>query len=75
LLSSLLPNGACPSVPEPCTDGEKGKRLVLAYLAEFKDKLVVFRTNNLPYQTEGKGPRLKPEKRNKNILKQKSQVP
>jgi putative methanogenesis marker protein 8 len=38
---------------------EKGKRLVLAYLAEFKDKLVVFRTNKLPYQAKGKGPKLK----------------
>ena len=38
---------------------DKGKRLVLTYLAEFKDKLVVFRTNKLPYQTKGKGPKLK----------------
>jgi putative methanogenesis marker protein 8 len=38
---------------------EKGKRLVLAYLAEFKDKLVVFRTNKLPYHAEDRGPRLK----------------
>jgi putative methanogenesis marker protein 8 len=38
---------------------EKGKKLVLAYLAEFKDKLVVFRTDKLPYQAEGRGPRLK----------------
>jgi len=38
---------------------EKGKRLVLAYLAEFKDKLVVFRTDKLPYQAEDRGPRLK----------------
>ena len=38
---------------------EKGKRLVLAYLAEFKDKLVIFRTSNLPYLAENKGPRLK----------------
>jgi len=38
---------------------EKGKRLVLAYLSEFKDKLVVFRTNKLPYQAENKGPKLK----------------
>jgi putative methanogenesis marker protein 8 len=38
---------------------EKGKRLVLAYLAEFKDKLVVFRTDKLPYQAEGRGPWLK----------------
>jgi putative methanogenesis marker protein 8 len=38
---------------------EKGKNLVLAYLAEFKDKLVIFRTKKLPYQTENKGPKLK----------------
>jgi putative methanogenesis marker protein 8 len=38
---------------------EKGKNLVLAYLAEFKDKLVVFRTKKLPYQTENRGPKLK----------------
>ncbi len=38
---------------------KKGKRLVLAYLAEFKDKLVVFRTKKLPYHVEEKGPRLK----------------
>ena len=38
---------------------DKGKRLVLAYLAEFKDKLVVFRTSKLPYQVENKGPKSK----------------
>ncbi|MDH5754363.1 MAG: DUF2099 family protein [Candidatus Bathyarchaeota archaeon] len=38
---------------------EKGKRLVLAYLSEFKDKLVVFRTGRLPYLVESRGPRLK----------------
>jgi hypothetical protein len=38
---------------------EKGKNIVLAYLAEFKDKLVVFRTKKLPYQTENKSPKLK----------------
>ncbi|MEM3703433.1 MAG: DUF2099 family protein, partial [Candidatus Bathyarchaeia archaeon] len=38
---------------------DKGKKLVLAYLAEFKDKLTVFRTDKLPYVVEGKGPRLK----------------
>jgi putative methanogenesis marker protein 8 len=38
---------------------EKGKRLVLAYLSEFEDKLVIFRTSKLPYQAEGRGPRLK----------------
>jgi len=38
---------------------EKGKRLVLDYLAEFKDKLVVFRTGKLPYQADHTGPKLK----------------
>jgi putative methanogenesis marker protein 8 len=38
---------------------EKGKRLVLAYLAEFKDKLVVFRISKLPYQVENRGPKPK----------------
>jgi putative methanogenesis marker protein 8 len=38
---------------------EMGKRLVLAYLEEFKDRLVVFRTDKLPYEVKGKGPRLK----------------
>lgn len=38
---------------------EKGKRLVLTYLAEFKDKLVVFRTAKLPYHAKGKGSKLK----------------
>jgi putative methanogenesis marker protein 8 len=38
---------------------EKGKKLVLAYLAEFHDRLVVFRTNKLPYLAKNKGPRLK----------------
>lgn len=38
---------------------EKGKKLVLAYLAEFKDKLVVFRTEKLPYHVENKGPEIK----------------
>jgi putative methanogenesis marker protein 8 len=38
---------------------EKGKKLVLAYLAEFKDPLVIFRTKKLPYHVEERGPRLK----------------
>ena len=37
---------------------EFGKNLILAYLEKFKDKLVIFRTNKLPYQVEGKGPKL-----------------
>lgn len=39
---------------------KEGKKLVLAYLAEFKDKLVVFRTNQLPYKAENKCPKLRP---------------
>lgn len=35
---------------------ERGKNLILAYLADFKDKLVVFRTEKLPYSAEGRGP-------------------
>ncbi|NWG10826.1 DUF2099 family protein [Candidatus Bathyarchaeota archaeon] len=38
---------------------EKGKRLVWAYLSEFKDKLVIFRTSRLPYQAEDRCPKLK----------------
>lgn len=38
---------------------QKGKNLMLAYLAEFNHKLVVFRTKTLPYQPSDKGPRLK----------------
>ncbi|MBS7616911.1 DUF2099 family protein [Candidatus Bathyarchaeota archaeon] len=38
---------------------DHGKRLILAYLAKFKDKLVVFKTSKLPYQAEARGPRLK----------------
>ena len=38
---------------------EKGKRLVLSYLGEFKDKLVVFKTSKLPYSPETKGPKLR----------------
>ena len=35
---------------------QRGKELVLAYLASFKDRLVVFRTNRLPFDAKGKGP-------------------
>jgi putative methanogenesis marker protein 8 len=38
---------------------EKGKRLTLAYLAEFEDKIVAFRTSKLSYKAEGKGPKMK----------------
>ena len=37
----------------------KGKRLVLAYINGFKDKLVIFRTRKLPYLAEKRGPRLR----------------
>ncbi|MEM3695042.1 MAG: DUF2099 family protein [Candidatus Bathyarchaeia archaeon] len=39
---------------------DKGKRLVLAYLSEFGEKLIIFKTSKLPYNVEGKGPKLKP---------------
>ena len=45
---------------------DKGKRLVLAYLAEFKDKLVTFRTGKLPYKVENRGPKLKDYANNQN---------
>jgi putative methanogenesis marker protein 8 len=38
---------------------EKGKKLVLAYLSEFGGKLVIFKTDILPYNVASKGPRLK----------------
>lgn len=38
---------------------DKGKRLVLAYLAEFENKLVVFRTSEFPYEAKNRDPRLK----------------
>jgi len=38
---------------------DRGKRFVLAYLAEFRDRLVIFRTKELPYQAKNKGPRLR----------------
>jgi putative methanogenesis marker protein 8 len=37
----------------------KGKNLILAYLTELKDKLVIYRTNKLPYEVENRGPRPK----------------
>ncbi|MEM1539200.1 MAG: DUF2099 family protein [Candidatus Bathyarchaeia archaeon] len=37
----------------------KGKGLVLAYLNDFKDKIVVFRAAQLPYNVESQGPRLR----------------
>jgi putative methanogenesis marker protein 8 len=43
-----------------------GKELVLAYLTAFKDKLVIFRTDKLPYEANNKGPKLRepsPDKR------------
>ncbi len=38
---------------------DRGKRLVLAYLNEFEDKLVIFRTGRMPYHVESRGPKLK----------------
>ena len=38
---------------------DKGKKLALDYLKEFKDRLVIFRASQLPYEVEGKGPRLR----------------
>ncbi|MEM0011128.1 MAG: DUF2099 family protein [Candidatus Bathyarchaeia archaeon] len=38
-----------------------GKKLVLSYLNRFEDKIVVFRTANLPYLVEGRGPKLREE--------------
>jgi len=46
---------------------KKGKKLVLAYLAKFKDKLVVFRTSKLPYQVENIGPKLKSDVKTKSL--------
>lgn len=37
---------------------QKGKELVLAYLTEFDDKLVIFRTDRLPYLVKDNGPKL-----------------
>jgi putative methanogenesis marker protein 8 len=37
----------------------RGKRFILAYLAEFEYKLVAFRTGKLPYLPEGRGPTLR----------------
>ncbi|MEM1586017.1 MAG: DUF2099 family protein [Candidatus Bathyarchaeia archaeon] len=38
-----------------------GKKLLLSYLNRFEDKIVVFRTTNLPYLVKGRGPRLREE--------------
>lgn len=35
---------------------QRGKELVLSYLAAFEDKLVIFRTDELPYKVKGRGP-------------------
>ncbi|MEM3549910.1 MAG: DUF2099 family protein [Candidatus Bathyarchaeia archaeon] len=45
---------------------ERGKNLILAYLADFKDKIVVFRTGKLPYSAEGRGPKLSDRVKNLN---------
>lgn len=36
-----------------------GKELLLAYLTEFSDSIVAFRTRKMPYIVEGRGPRLR----------------
>ncbi|MDH5440606.1 MAG: DUF2099 family protein [Candidatus Bathyarchaeota archaeon] len=36
-----------------------GKKLLLAYLTEFSDSIVTFRTGKMPYIVEGRGPRLR----------------
>jgi putative methanogenesis marker protein 8 len=46
---------------------EKGKRLVPAYLSQFKDKLVVFRSSQLPYQAANRGPKLVSTERRKRL--------
>jgi putative methanogenesis marker protein 8 len=38
---------------------EKGKRFILAYLAEFGSRLVAFRTSELPYEVDSRSPKLK----------------
>jgi putative methanogenesis marker protein 8 len=38
---------------------QKGKNLMLAYLAEFNHKLVIFRSKKLPYQPSDRGPKLR----------------
>jgi putative methanogenesis marker protein 8 len=47
---------------------ENGKRLILAYLAEFDHKLVVFRTSKMPYQTESRGPRFRQNANTRSII-------
>jgi putative methanogenesis marker protein 8 len=47
---------------------ENGKRLILAYLAEFDHKLVVFRTSKMPYQTESRGPRFRQNVNTRSII-------
>lgn len=42
----------------------RGKRFILAYLAECEYKLVAFRTGKLPYLLGGRGPRLRSFARN-----------
>ena len=45
-----------------------GKNLLLAYLAEFDESIVAFRTKKMPYLVEGKGPQLREQsKTHKNI--------
>jgi putative methanogenesis marker protein 8 len=46
---------------------DKAKRLVLAYLEGFNHKLVVFRTKELPYAPEGKGPTIRNQRKTKSL--------
>jgi putative methanogenesis marker protein 8 len=53
---------------------EKGKKLILAYLAEFRHNLVIFRTDRLPYLVKGKGPILKKRNRSHKLQAPTSQI-
>ncbi len=53
---------------------EKGKKLILAYLAEFRHNLVIFRTGRLPYRVKGKGPILKERNRSQKLQAPASRI-
>jgi putative methanogenesis marker protein 8 len=44
---------------------DKGKSLILSYLADFNNKLVIFKTDKLPYHAEDRGPKLKANSNNR----------
>jgi len=50
---------------------KKGKKHILVYLEELKAKLVAFRTSALPYEVEGKGPRLRVSYATKSLKRQR----